>query len=258
MKQIRLITFVRDLSGDLWIPDGEIPANGYPVVLVIHGGAWRALDRSAMAGICEMLCNNGLAVFNIDYRLAPEHPYPAGLEDCRTAAAFLYENAEKYHLNRKLLFILGASAGGHYALLTGLCPENYQAAGIISISGINDIYADFVVHKERYELLLGTEPVPELLREINPSTYCRENAPEVFCTHFNEDQVVPVECCRAFVAEAEKHKMKVGAYYYNLSREGQGHGIWIPEKLPEKELYPDISANIIYFINHIINRKQQP
>ncbi|MBE6392895.1 MAG: alpha/beta hydrolase [Lentisphaerae bacterium] len=255
MKISEQINYSQYSAGDLYLPEGKIPSGGWPVVLVIHGGAWTSLDKNSMTEVSKELCRNGLAVFNINYRLAPEHPYPAGVTDCRTAAGFLVENAGKYRLNKDLLFILGASAGGHYALLTGLKTSGYSVAGIVSISGINDVFADFAVHKERYQLLLGREASPERLREINPSEYCYDGAPEIFCTHFIADQVVPFACCCDFVSRAGEKNMKVGVYSYYLERDNQGHGIWIPEALPGKKLYPDISNNIIYFFNHIINRK---
>ena len=255
MKFTGKINYSEYSAGDLYLPEGKSPSGGWPIVLVIHGGAWTSLDKNSMTGVSEELCRNGLAVFNIDYRLAPEHPYPAGVEDCKAAAGFISGNAGKYGLNKDLLFVLGASAGGHYALLTGLDPAGYSVVGIVSISGINDVFADFAVHKERFLLLLGREPVPELLNRINPSEFCHPGAPEVFCTHFIADQVVPFDCCRDFVSRAEEKNMKVGVYSYYLERENQGHGIWIPEALPEKKLYPDISSNIIYFVKNIINRK---
>ena len=251
MNKIDSIPYSETSAGDLWLPDGPGPVKGHPVVLVIHGGARTSLDKNSMSGVSELLCSNGFAVFNIDYRLAPEHPYPAGWEDCRAAARFLTESAGEYLLDPDLLFIAGASAGGHYALLTGLRPAGYRVAGVVSISGINDIYADWAVHEERYQLLLGEKsPSAALLEEINPSTYCAKDAPAVFCTHFAEDQVVPWDCCRLFAEKARQTGMEVGIYCYHLNRENQGHGIWIPEELPEKKLYPEIGEKVIHFLKH--------
>lgn len=111
---IRLRTFAPDQ------PDG--------LFLHIHGGAWMAGSPEMMDPLHEVIvdtCN--VAVVSVDYRLAPEHPYPAGPDDCETAACWLLERAaDEFGCDR--LLIGGESAGAHLAAVTLLRMRDKHAA----------------------------------------------------------------------------------------------------------------------------------
>lgn len=105
-------------------PAGEIgvrviaPAEPRGVYLHFHGGGWalgaahhQDVPNQRIAQAC------GLAVVSVDYRLAPEHPYPAAPDDCEAAALWLVENAEREFGTRRLV-IGGESAGAHLAVVT--------------------------------------------------------------------------------------------------------------------------------------------
>ncbi len=105
-------------------PAGEIPVRMFvpdepkAMFLHIHGGGW-ILGRPHMSdlGNEDMAKRHGLAVLSVDYRLAPEHPYPAGPDDCEAAAAWLLEHGpERWGTDK--MFIGGESAGGHLAAAT--------------------------------------------------------------------------------------------------------------------------------------------
>ena len=107
-------------------PDGDIPLTVFrpdtirAVVLDIHGGAWMqgtpafdAVINDEMARTCKV------AVVSVDYRLAPEYPFPACIEDCKAAAKWLLNNAKAEFGTDKIL-ITGGSAGGHLAAVTAI------------------------------------------------------------------------------------------------------------------------------------------
>jgi len=112
---IRLRTFV---------PDGDAQA----VMLHIHGGAW-IMGAPEMNDIVNLMLSTelGIAVVSVDYRLAPEHPYPAGHDDCEAAAGWLLAHAEAEYGSSRLL-IGGESAGGHLAAATLLRLRDRHAA----------------------------------------------------------------------------------------------------------------------------------
>ena len=105
-------------------PAGDIPVRLFEpeepraMFLHIHGGGW-ILGRPQMSDPAnDHLANHhGLAVLSVDYRLAPEHPYPAGPDDCEAAAAWMLEHGPERWGTHKL-FIGGESAGGHLAAAT--------------------------------------------------------------------------------------------------------------------------------------------
>ena len=111
---------VRELPG----PAGPIPARCLTpdtvdaVYLDIHGGGWCiGSARSADAANWELAQLAGVAVISIDYRLAPEHPFPAGPDDCEAAALWLLDHAAAEWGTDRLV-IGGSSAGAHLSALT--------------------------------------------------------------------------------------------------------------------------------------------
>ena len=99
------------LEAGIWEADS-------PIGQLVHGGGW-ILGRPHMSdlGNEDMAKRHGLAVLSVDYRLAPEHPYPAGPDDCEAAAAWLLEHGpERWGTDK--MFIGGESAGGHLAAAT--------------------------------------------------------------------------------------------------------------------------------------------
>lgn len=108
-------------------PAGEIPCRFFrpdgPVralYLHLHGGGW-ILGEPIMgdAHNAHLAQDYGMAVLSVDYRLAPEHPYPAGPDDCEAAARWLLEKGRSEFGAEKMM-IGGESAGGHLTLVTAL------------------------------------------------------------------------------------------------------------------------------------------
>ena len=94
------------------------PEHPAGVLLHIHGGGWVTGEPALTDLLHEALCDQlQLAVVSVDYRLAPEHPFPAGPDDCEAAALWLVEQAQAEYGTDRLL-IGGESAGGHLAALT--------------------------------------------------------------------------------------------------------------------------------------------
>jgi acetyl esterase len=89
-----------------------------PVVLYVHGGGFRILSKDTHWVMGLAYARRGYLVFNISYRLAPQHPYPAALEDATAAYHWVLAHAEKYGGDLSRLVLAGESAGGN--LITGL------------------------------------------------------------------------------------------------------------------------------------------
>lgn len=86
------------------------------------------------------LNHRGITLISSGYRLAPEHIFPAGLDDCQSALRWVATHHNRYAINSKKIFVGGHSAGGHYAsLLTLANASSYSAqpvAGCLPISGV--------------------------------------------------------------------------------------------------------------------------
>lgn len=105
------------LTGRVYTPDGEPP---FPAIAVLHGGGWwmggGATGFEANDVLCRGLCARlGAVVVNVDYRLAPEHPYPTQLEDAYRSLAWIAEEAAALRVDVARLAVLGISSGGNLA-----------------------------------------------------------------------------------------------------------------------------------------------
>jgi acetyl esterase len=89
-----------------------------PIVLYVHGGGFRILSKDTHWVMGLSFARKGYLVFNIDYRLAPRNPYPAALEDCGAALAWVVANAGRYGGDLGRLAFAGESAGAN--LITAL------------------------------------------------------------------------------------------------------------------------------------------
>jgi len=105
-------------------PAGDIPIRVYTpqasvgedhgVLIWIHGGGWVVGDLDTADATCRALANRSHAVVvSVDYRLAPEHPAPAAIEDCLAVLAWTVENGELLGANVGKLAVGGDSAGGN-------------------------------------------------------------------------------------------------------------------------------------------------
>lgn len=110
-------------------PAGEIPVRIYtpagegpfPVLLYFHGGGWVIGSPDTVHATCALLANRaGAIVVSVDYRLAPEHKFPAAAEDCYAATAWAAENARSFGGDSRRIAVAGDSAGGNLAAVVSL------------------------------------------------------------------------------------------------------------------------------------------
>ena len=119
-------------------PGGEIPLRLYdsreergpgPLFLFFHGGGFVLGDLDTHAPFCaEMARQLDMPVLAVDYRLAPEHPWPAGAEDCIAAARWAAEGPETLGRAVTGLVLAGDSAGGNFAIVASLALRDEPAA----------------------------------------------------------------------------------------------------------------------------------
>ena len=92
------------------------PERNYPLFLYYHGGGFVIGDLFTTDSICRFLCRRaGCAVLSVDYRLAPEYPFPAAVEDCMSASLWAVEHASDLCADGTRVLVGGDSAGGTLA-----------------------------------------------------------------------------------------------------------------------------------------------
>ncbi|WP_329560439.1 alpha/beta hydrolase [Kitasatospora sp. NBC_01266] len=113
-----------DITVRVYQPTGA-PDSPRPGVLYFHGGAFISGDLDTGDGNCRDLClAAGAAVVSVDYRLAPEHRYPAAFDDCYAALLWTAANAERLGLDPARLAVAGRSAGGALAAAVALAARD--------------------------------------------------------------------------------------------------------------------------------------
>lgn len=120
---------VRSRDFDIPGPGGKIPARFYepdeisptsPLVMYIHGGGWVTGDLETHDSLCRVIASKAnVRVVAIDYRLSPEHRFPAAPDDCLAAFRWLAEHAEEFGTDAARIAVMGDSAGGNLSAVIG-------------------------------------------------------------------------------------------------------------------------------------------
>ena len=119
---------------DLYLPEGRYPVAPSPLVVWIHGGAFRTGDKYPCPAL--PLLEQGFAVASLNYRLSQQAHFPTQIHDCKPAIRWLRVHADAHNLDPQRIGVWGASAGGHLAALLGV------TAGLSEMEGEVGEYLD--------------------------------------------------------------------------------------------------------------------
>lgn len=158
-------------SSDITLPGpgGELPARVYrpaaemplPTVVFFHGGGFVSCDLDTHDEQCRLICAAvGAVVLSIDYRLAPEHPFPAAVEDCVTATRWAREQVATLGGDPARIAVAGDNAGGNLAAIAALVcrKDDPPLAAQLLIYPITDLGRDFPsMHENATGFLLTLE-----------------------------------------------------------------------------------------------------
>lgn len=192
----------RELHLDLFAPMKK-SANGYPGVILIHGGGWRSGYRQMEWPMAQHLAANGYVTTTVEYRLSTEALYPVGVYDLKAAVRWMRANAAKYNIDPKKIAVYGCSAGGELAAFLGTTGDLKKFEGTLGnlkfssrVQAVIDIdgVLDFTDPAESAKDTIPQKPSagkswfgasfkenPALWREASPISYVNENtAPMLF------------------------------------------------------------------------------
>ena len=192
-----------------------------PLVVFIHGGGWIGNDKYAdmgyMTNTINAMLENGFAIASIDYRFAQNAVFPAILQDCNKAVSFLYDNADKYSLDKNRFALMGFSAGGHLASLMGTSQNNkvenlyfpksfrpFKYKAVVDFYGPTDLtlLPGNEDEKSPEGILIGAKPLerPDLAKAASPITYIDKNDPPFIIFHGEKDNIVSNKQSKLFSA----------------------------------------------------------
>ncbi len=213
----------REEKLDVYLPD-PLPADPIPAMVIIHGGGWAHGDKAKprMQAIAQTLAEESYAVFSINYKLNigtrdPETnkytlsflAWPQNFLDCKSALRYVRAHAEQYGVDPDRIGLLGASAGGHLAMLVaatandagmnqqGLYPEQSN-----DVSCIVNMYGVYDTEGKPLSPLMGAtwEQKKAMGKESSPKTYFDEELPPMLILHGTKDKTVSVEESRSLTA----------------------------------------------------------
>lgn len=151
-----------ELKLDLAAPEqGDGP---FPAVVVIHGGAWRAGDKSNMEGAIREFAARGYVAISPQYRFCPRDVFPAQVHDVKAAVRWLKSQARQRHVDPDHIGAMGFSAGGHLALMLGVTGPDDGLEGEVS-AGAPDTRIHAVVNYFG-PVDLGARDIPEVSRPL--------------------------------------------------------------------------------------------
>jgi len=213
-----------------------------PGIVVIHGGGWIEGDKSSFASREHGVPGNivdfaalGFVAVTINYRLSGDAPFPAALEDCKTAVRWLRAHARDYHLDPDHIGAFGNSAGGHLALLLGMAGEDAQrkddgpyqdqssrVQAVVSDSGPIDLVDQYRrgALREVCDRFMGGPPEGEqtaAYRRASPADQINSRTPPLLLIYGVDDGQVAVDTADRFVLALGRAGLK-DVSYYRLAR----------------------------------------
>ncbi|MEN8187558.1 MAG: alpha/beta hydrolase [Bacteroidota bacterium] len=166
-----------------------------PLIIFIHGGSWKRGDKQEYWPYFISYSEKGYITATIQYRLSDTAKYPAQIDDIESAITWIKDNAEKYHIDKNKIVLVGGSAGGHLAMLTGYSKPHLSIKGIVNLYGPSDLTTEYARNKDAVIKLMGQsfEKAPDLYKKASPIFYVSENTPPTLTFHGTLDELVPYQ-----------------------------------------------------------------
>ncbi len=209
-----------ELKCDIYVPNGEGP---FPAILAIHGGAWRSGTKLHMLRHAFKFCEYGFVVVCINYRHAPEFPFPAQVRDGFEALQFMRDQAETYQIDLENVFGFGYSAGGHLiSLMATTTEKDWFAEQELSsktqtcptlkavVAGGAPCDFDWVHEKStslKYWLSVTKAEDAEIYKRAAPICHVSAASPPFFLFYGKDDRIVPTGCSTRMAAALENHSV---------------------------------------------------
>jgi acetyl esterase/lipase len=235
-----------------------------PAVVCIHGGGWTAGNRAGWNGLCRQLAERGYIAVTITYRFAPQHPFPAAVNDAKAAVRWLRANAERLKIDPDRIGAMGDSAGGHlsqFLAVTGdvrsfdrdgdnldqssriQCEVNYYGPNDMTRmygmqSGVDKVVSQFVggnLAQARHAHIMAS-----------PISWVTPEAAPTLIIHGTKDDVVPFD--QAIWMRERLHAADVPVEL--LTIEGAGHGFGGNDALRANE------ATLAFFDKYLKSEKK--
>jgi acetyl esterase/lipase len=219
---------------DVYVPQAR---DKQTAIMFIHGGGFKRGSKEDMSFYARIYSQGGFVTSSINYRLTPNHVFPAAINDTRDALQWMKEHADDYGYDVNKIVLVGYSAGATLALNVGLADDTGVAA-IVSSAPATDLGVlmlplpdETPLHKIlRHDLTtyMGGQP-PRL---ASPIFQVSDNDPPVFLFHGDKDRFVSVTQSVSLAQKLQQHNVPVLLRVFP----GADHEIMIPFEDKNKNL----------------------
>ena len=161
LADVKLLVLDNRIAVRVYRPSGDV----LPALVFFHGGGWTIGDLDTHDVLCRQLsAGANCAVFSVDYRLAPENPFPAAAEDAIAATRYIASNPGVLKIDPKRIAVGGDSAGGNLAAVVALELRKHNLAYQLLIYPATDSRCEFDSHSRNGEGYLLTRDAIEFFR----------------------------------------------------------------------------------------------
>jgi acetyl esterase/lipase len=229
----RDLSFVETDAGplrlDLYRPRDRTDA---PFVVFAHGGGWVQGDKG-FRPLFPTLCDAGVAVVDVQYRLAPGAQFPVPVRDVVAALTWVRANAGEYAIDPARGAVAGYSAGAHLAALVALAPDvpafqpdvrpdqPVAVDAFVGFSGIYDLAAPDSMESSLVQAFVGAGEPESTYEAASPVDYTDPADPPTMLLHGTEDAVVPYRSATRLRDSLREAGVPVDVF----TADGAGHGL---------------------------------
>ena len=235
---------------DVYLPAGRTTDSTKSIIL-IHGGGWNGGSKSEFITYIDSFKKRmpDYAIFNLNYRLVNGgNLFPTQEEDIKKAVDFIVKNAGEYHISKDRLVLLGASAGGHLALLQAYKYASPKIRAVVDFFGPTDLEAMYQkpwhpLVPFALQMITGTTPGfnREIYRQSSPINFVSTSSAPTLLLHGGSDHIVDVSQSKALKKRLEEAGVIHDLVIYPKERHGW-HGATLTHSFNHIESF--LKANV--------------
>ena len=229
---------------DIYAPDK--PAGPLPIVVFVHGGSWSSGNKNPYEFVGRALAAQGYLTLVANYRLHPEHPFPAFVEDAALALDWATKHGAEYGGDGHTVFAMGHSAGA-YNLALAILDKHYLAnlgTDISAIKGVATLAGPFDFLPLDSPITKDVFGKLDHLEKTQPINFARTDAPPFLILHGTADATVFPKNAIAL----QKALLKAGANVTLKTYDGVSHvGIMVSLARPLRRLAPTLKDVVEFF-----------
>jgi acetyl esterase/lipase len=194
---------------DLYLPRDK---KNFPVLVFLHGGSWRTGDRSLYQALGDRLARAGIGVAIPSYRLMPQNPHPAQIEDIAAAFAWVAQNISQYAGDKSRIYLAGHSAGAHLAALLALDEKYLGKFGLPRTSIRSVIAMSGIYNVDKLDTFL-VAPDKGDKHDASPAAHAHSGAPPFLISYCQWDYLGLPKQARDFTLALKKNFVSAQLLY---------------------------------------------